>query len=325
MASLSLLMLSAVLISAAQAIPAGHGERRGLDVSVGRATHRHRNVPDLLQYEDKMRSYPQSEARANDLFYHSQAWRDRGLGQALQRLVETDQRREQEEDQKAVYLGALLQLLSDAKGAGLGVEEDNQEQVVQDYDESGRGVSIGRSPADWQSLMELQLAEALLDRMDFKLFQTLLQRAGQTQGVSYRPSSKQDTLRRLVARIISTIGPQTSPVLALSGHRRRRRDLSLQTAEPISPNLRTTRRALEDMASPLSSIDSPLLRVKRLEEGDEEDKKLPPYGATLQRIKRIDTLAASEETNHVSRRHRRAAVNYNSKLQMDQILEYMRG
>lgn len=61
-------------------------------------------------------------------------------------------------------MGALLQLLSDAKGAGLGVEEDNQEQVVQDYDESGRGVSIGRSPADWQSLMELQLAEALLDR-----------------------------------------------------------------------------------------------------------------------------------------------------------------
>lgn len=60
-------------------------------------------MPDLLQYEDKMMFYPsaQTKGRANDLLYQSQAWGDRGLGQALQRLVERDQRREQEEDQKA--------------------------------------------------------------------------------------------------------------------------------------------------------------------------------------------------------------------------------
>lgn len=94
--------------------------------------------------------------------------------------------------------------------------------------------------------------------------------------------------------------------------------MSLQTAEPMG----STRRALSDVASPGPSIDPPLLRVKRLE-GEDDDEKPLPYGATLQRIKRIDTSA--EERSPGSGRHRRAALNYNPKVLRDQILEYMRG
>ncbi|RVE71132.1 hypothetical protein OJAV_G00071770 [Oryzias javanicus] len=216
MASLGLLLLAAALISAAQTLPAGHGQGRGFDVSVGGARRHRRHAPDLLQYEDKMMFYPSTQTKggADDLLYQPQAWGDRGLGQALQRLVERDQRREQEEDQKAAYLAALLRLLSSAEGAGmwdvevLEDEEDNQEDVVPDYDETGRGLSFGRPPAGWQSLMEPRLAEALLDRMDLQLFQSLLQRAGKTRDVPPRRSSEQDALRRLVARILSTAAPR---------------------------------------------------------------------------------------------------------------------
>lgn len=48
-------------------------------------------------------SYPATQGRSgvNDLYYQSDDWGGRGLDQALQRLVERDQRREQEEEQRA--------------------------------------------------------------------------------------------------------------------------------------------------------------------------------------------------------------------------------
>lgn len=198
-------------------------------------------------------SYPatQGGGGVNDLYYQSDDWRGRGLDQALQRLVERDQRREQEEEQRAgwraliisnhfmffdkcynifldmlrlfelvlalkkvwsvnhfivnkssahlfaeiesllidqshvstAYLAALLRLLSEAESAGLVspgdvevVEEEEDEEDDQgppgdfqgpappDYDETGRGMNMGRPPAAWWGLLEPQLAQALLDR-----------------------------------------------------------------------------------------------------------------------------------------------------------------
>lgn len=83
------------------------------------------------------------------------------------------------------YLAALLRLLSEAEGAGLvgpaevevvEEEEDDDEEDDQgppadfqgpappDYDETGRGLRMGRPPGAWWSLLEPQLAEALLER-----------------------------------------------------------------------------------------------------------------------------------------------------------------
>lgn len=99
-----------------------------------------------------------------------------------------------------------------------------------------------------------------------------------------------------------------------------RRDLSVTAAEPISPTHRRTRRSLDDLAPPSPSNDPPLLRVKRLEEEEEEEKLRPPV-AGLQRMKRINTM---DELNHGSRRRRRAALNYDPQILIDQIVEYIR-
>ncbi|XP_029994250.1 proprotein convertase subtilisin/kexin type 1 inhibitor, like [Sphaeramia orbicularis] len=350
MASLSLLLLSAALIHIAQSLPAGRGRGRGLDVSVGGATRQRRDVHNMLPYEDHMMSYraTQEGGGANDLYYQTNDWRGRGLDQALQRLVERDQRREQEEEQRAAYLAALLRLLTEAERVGLVgpedvevVEEEDEEEDDQgpqrdfqgpappDYDETGRGLSMGRPRAAWWGLMEPQLAQALLDRMEPQLAQVLVERARQErlQQTGRVPpglnrDGDQDTLRRLVARILSSIGPNNAAVMT-SG-RRMRRDLSVAAPEPASSAHRRTRRSLDDLAPPSPSNDPPLLRVKRLEDEEEaelEEEKLHPQ-VGLQRMKRIDT---EEELNHGSRRRRRrAALNYDPQVLIDQMLEYMR-
>lgn len=300
-----------------------------------------------------MMSYPpaQGGGRANNLYYQSDDWRGRGLDQALQRLVERDQKREQEQEQRAAYLAALLRLLSEAESTGLVgpgdvevVEEEEDEEDDQgptgdfrgpapaDYDETGRGMSMGRPRAAWWGLVEPQLAQALLDRMDPRLAQTLLEKAReerrqQAGRVSSGPSRDQDALRRLVAGILSSIGPNDA-LVATSG-RRAKRDLSAKAAEPVSPAHRRTRRSLDDLAPPSPSNDPPLLRVKRLEDydGEEQREKLQPQVVGLQRMKRIDTTSTgdAEELNHGSRRRRRrAALNYDPQILVDQILEYMR-
>ncbi|XP_070824007.1 proprotein convertase subtilisin/kexin type 1 inhibitor, like [Chaetodon trifascialis] len=352
MASLSLLLLSTALIHSVQPLPAARGGGRGLDVSVGVARRQRRDLRDLLPYEDQMMSYPATQGRGgvNDLYYQSDNWRGRGLDQALQRLVERDQRREQEEEQRAAYLAALFRLLSEAESAGLVgpgdvevVEEEEDEEddqgppgdfkgpTIPDYDETGRGLNMGRPPAAWWGLLEPQLAQALLDRMEPQLAQTLLERARpqrlqQAGRVSPgQDKGDQDALRRLVARLLAGIGPNDVPVMTPG--RRVRRGLSITAAEPVSSAHRRTRRSLDDVAPPSPSNDPPLLRVKRLEEEGEEEEMLRPPAAGLQRMKRIDTMAttAAEELNHGShRRRRRAALNYDPQILIDQIVEYMR-
>ncbi|XP_023261934.1 uncharacterized protein LOC111654967 [Seriola lalandi dorsalis] len=348
MASLGLLLLSTALIHTAQSLPVARGGGRGLDVSLVR--RQRRDLRNLLPYEEKMMSYPatQEGGGGNDLYYQLDDWRGRGLDQALQRLVERDQRREQEEEQRAAYLAALLRLLSEAESAGLVgpgdvevVEEEDDEEddqgppgdfqgpVPPDYDETGQGMSMGRPPAAWLGLLEPQLAQALLDRMEPQLVQTLLERGRQERvqqagRVSSGLNRDQETLRRLVARILSSIGPNDASVI--SSGRRARRDLSITAAEPVSSAHRRTRRSVDDVAPPSPSNEPPLLRVKRLEEEEEEEELRPPT-AGLQRMKRINTIATAgvEELNHGSRRRRRrAALNYDPQILIDQILEYMR-
>ncbi|XP_043990845.1 proprotein convertase subtilisin/kexin type 1 inhibitor, like [Gambusia affinis] len=341
MASLGLLLLGAALLHAAQTLPAALGGGRGLDVSVGGIRRQRRDLRNRLPYDDQMMSYPawQAGGGANDQYYQSEDWRGQGMDQALQRLVERDQRREQEEEQRAAYLAALLRLLGEAESAGLvspgDVEVMEEEEVDEDgpagdfrtadaadYDETGRGMSMGRPGAPWWDLVEPQLAQVLLDRMDPRLAQSLLQRTRESGRTSAAPSRDQDALRRMVAKILSSDGPNNAQVMMSSG-RRAKRSLSAM-AEPVSPAHRRTRRSL-DVQSP--SNKPPLLRVKRLEDDEEEEEKLRPRGPGLQRMKRIDTMATAdlEEVNHGSRRRRRRAVlNYDPQMLMDQILDYLR-
>lgn len=77
------------------------------------------------------------------------------------------------------YLTALLRLLNEAESAGLvrpgDVEEEDEEDdqgppgdfqgpAPPDYDETGRGMNMGRPRAAWWGLLEPKLAQALLDR-----------------------------------------------------------------------------------------------------------------------------------------------------------------
>ncbi|KAM3617025.1 uncharacterized protein V6R79_001223 [Siganus canaliculatus] len=329
MASLGLLLLCTALIHAAQSIPAVRGWGRGLDGTVGGAQHQRVDVRKLLPYEAMM---SQGGGGANNLYYGSDDWRGQGLDQALQRLVERDQRREHEEEQRAAYLAALLRLLTEAESTGLvgpgdvelveeeeeeedqGPQEDFQGPAPPDYDETGRGLNMGR-PAAWWGRLDPQLAQALLTRAEPRLAQTLLD---QVQGRVPSGGSRGDeeALRRLVARLLSSIGPAPS--------RRMRRDLSVT---PVGPAHRRTRRSLDNMAPPLPSNAPPLLRVKRLEEEEEEEEKLRPPFAELQRMKRIDTMAtaAIEELNHGNRRRRRREVlNYDPQVLINHMVEYMR-
>ncbi|KAK2898192.1 proprotein convertase subtilisin/kexin type 1 inhibitor, like [Channa argus] len=346
MASLILLLLSTALIYTTQSLPAARGGGRSLDVSVGGVRRQRRDIRNTLQYEDQMMSYPGTETGGggNDLYYQSGDWRGRGLDQALQRLLERDQRQELEEEQRAAYLAALLRLLSEAESAGLvgpgdvevagedqeedddqGPQGDFQGPAPPDYDETGRGMSMGRPTAAWWGFLEPQLAQALLDRMEPQVAQTLLERARQErlqQTGRLTSGQNQDALRHMVARILSSIGPNNAPVI--SSGRRAKRDLSNTAAQPIIAH-RRTRRSLDDVASLSPSNDPPLLRVKRLEEDEEEEKLRPPITG-LQRMKRIDTMATGgvEELNHGSRKRQRRALNYDPQILIDQILEYMR-
>lgn len=125
--------------------------------------------------------------------------------------------------------------------------------------------------------------------------------------------------RQMVSKVLSSIGPNESPPI------RTRRDLSIKETDPVSSAHRRIRRSTDDMAPPSSpSNQTPLLRVKRLED---EEEKLRPQATGLQMMKRINTMAIAdtEEMNHGSHgRHRRAALTYNPRVLMDQILEYLR-
>lgn len=122
-------------------------------------------------------------------------------------------------------------------------------------------------------------------------------------------------LRHLVSKVLASMGPNSPG--AVSSARRMRRD-----APSVSSAHRRTRRSLDDVAPPSASIDPPLLRVKRLEEEEEEvevGKGLSP-AAGLQRVKRVD-----EDLGQGSRgRRRRAVVTYDPQVLVRQVMEYMR-
>lgn len=126
-----------------------------------------------------------------------------------------------------------------------------------------------------------------------------------------------------MAQILSSIGPNNTPVVT-SG-RRLRRDLSVTAAQPDRATHRRARRSLDDVGPSSPSNSPPLLRVKRLE--DEEDEENPPPSVTgLQRMKRIDAMATTsmEKLNHGTHWRKRRALNYDRQVLIDQILDYMR-
>lgn len=82
-----------------QPLPAARGGGRSLDLSVSGVRRQRRELHNVLPYADQMMSYPASQG--GGLYYQSDDWKGRGLDQALQRLVERDQRRELEEEQRA--------------------------------------------------------------------------------------------------------------------------------------------------------------------------------------------------------------------------------
>lgn len=86
-------------LSPRQPVPSAYGGRRGLDVEVDGVRRQRREVRNLLPYKDQMMSYPASQRRVNDLYYQPDAWRARGLDEALQRLADKNQRWEEEEQQ----------------------------------------------------------------------------------------------------------------------------------------------------------------------------------------------------------------------------------
>ncbi|KPP68214.1 hypothetical protein Z043_113124 [Scleropages formosus] len=170
------LLQLALLLSPAQRLQAkplssAHGGRNA-DGSAG-ALRLRRELRDSLPYEAQMMSYPPVEGQANELLYQPEGWRGQGLGQALQRLVEDDRRR----DQEAAYLAGLLRLLSEAESnsqrAAKGDEEEEEEEeeggdlqgpYPPDYDETEQGVRMTKPQAAWQGLLDPQLAQALLRR-----------------------------------------------------------------------------------------------------------------------------------------------------------------
>lgn len=152
-----------------QPLPAALGVRYGLDGAVGGARRQRRDVHGVLPYGEQL-SYPASHGRSavNELYYPSDDWRGPGLDQALQQLVERDQRWDVEEEQRAgwpffnlnyilvysnfecsgsldvhsglfpAYMSALLRLLNEAESArlvGPGDVEVVEEEVEEEEDD----------------------------------------------------------------------------------------------------------------------------------------------------------------------------------------------
>ncbi|XP_054652471.1 proprotein convertase subtilisin/kexin type 1 inhibitor, like isoform X2 [Dunckerocampus dactyliophorus] len=242
MASLILLLL---LLAVTQCAPAGFGGH-GLDLSAGGVRRQ-----DILPYDGKGMFHP--AWRRGGMV--DEGWSGQSLEQALQWLVERDQRREQEE-QRAAYARALLRLLAKAEAAGdMLMEEDKARGDFQgpppaDY-ETGWGISMGRYPAHWLTLVVPQLLQALMDRTE-----TQVGRA--RHEILQRDLDEDEDRRRLLASILSIIGSDH----ASPGHRVQRR-FSVKPLENVGSAYRRSRRSLDDAALPLPSNQPPLLRVKR--------------------------------------------------------------
>ncbi|XP_077573469.1 proprotein convertase subtilisin/kexin type 1 inhibitor, like [Stigmatopora nigra] len=266
MASLSLLLCSVALFHAVQWTLAARGGARR---------------QNLLAYDDD-----RNGLMPHQDYYQSNGWGGRTLEQALQRLVEKGQRREQEnEEQRAAYFATLFRLLADVEATGLAETEEDDLQ--------GSSLNMGRRPAAWWTTVTPQLLQALLDRMEPQMVGGAPARTKLRQ---FRDEDDDDEdMRRLLARILPIVSPDYAP-----STRRSRRDMSI--SEPVGTAHRRRRRSLEDDASP---GDEPLLRVKRL--GDEEQEGPRPHMLPNANVKQ--------------HRRRRAALNH---VLLDQIVNYMR-
>ncbi|XP_056451956.1 proprotein convertase subtilisin/kexin type 1 inhibitor, like isoform X2 [Gadus chalcogrammus] len=300
---LCLLCVTACSVLNAKSLPAARPGGRGLEGQGAAARRLRRDLRDLLPNEAEMMSYP---VQRGDADYQQTEWR-RSLDDALQRLVESNQRREQEQEGEAEGAGLVNPGDMDVMDV---VEEEEEEGgpfqrlATQDYDDTGRGMSPGNSQAaSW----------ALLERMDPRLARTLLERSRQNQldqrDPRPRPPSPRggdpDLLRYLVARILGSMAPAKS---------RSRRDVA--APRPVSPAHTRSRRSLDNASPPLPSSDSPLLRVKRLRlEGEEEDGGRGGEGP--------DTIATAQEEEGSRRRRRRAAVTFNPRVLAQQLLQVL--
>lgn len=276
-----------------------------------------------------MMSYPPTtgvEGRGNELYYPSEGWRGQALGQALQRLAEDDQRR----DQEAAYLSGLLRLLGDveANGQRTGEEEEDEEEGPEDfqgpyppdYDESEQGMSMAKPQAAWQGLLDPQLTQALLNRDR----QEKLLRAGlrEARGEPEAQEREEEVLRYLIGRVLSNLASennQNAPV------RLSKRDLAAVGGEGGGTGVRVlkrSRRSVDSALPPSAKSEPPLMRVKRLE--DEEDKMAAEpavgvQGRGLQRIKRIDS-DLQQAGKHMRKRR---ALTYDPNLLAQRILQYL--
>ncbi|XP_076860100.1 proprotein convertase subtilisin/kexin type 1 inhibitor, like [Brachyhypopomus gauderio] len=286
-----------------------------------------RDLRDSLAYEAQMMSYPPADlkGRANDLYYQPDALRAQGLGQAIQQLVENDQRREQE----AAYLAGLLRLLSEAESNGPGKREEEEEEegdlqgpYSPDYDETEQTLGI----VNPQVLLDPQLSEALLNRyQQERMLQTRHSPAANRlpeRGQERDQEREQEVLRFLVERILSSLasGNQPSP-----SNRRAKRDVSGVGAEGqgVATPLRRARRSVDSAPVPAPNAEVSLVRVKRLGEEDDDEgfasqnNRSPRVG--LQRMKRIDTDLTPPQKHSRKRR----AVTYDPNVIAQHILQYL--
>ncbi|XP_062397345.1 proprotein convertase subtilisin/kexin type 1 inhibitor, like [Sardina pilchardus] len=332
--TLLLLLFSLVLLHSpalrAKPLSAAHGRGRNFDGGMVRVR---RDLRDSLPYEAQMMSYSpgaEMKVRASDLYNQPDAWKAKGLSQALQQLVESDQRR----DQEAAYLSGIMRLLSqiDANSQG-GAQEDAEDAgdfqgpYPPDYDDTEPGVSMAKPQAQgaWQDLLDPQLTQALLNRYRQE---RLLQEAANRIPEQREQDRDQEVLRFLVEKILSSLSPGSSP--SPSGGRRAKRDVDAVAAAAASrgsPALRRSRRSLDSLPPPQNSDQVSLLRVKRLGDEDEEaaglggdvgQHRMAAQPVGLQRMKRIDV-----EPQPAKHSRKRRSLAYDPNLLAQHILQYL--
>ncbi|KAK6304024.1 hypothetical protein J4Q44_G00264780 [Coregonus suidteri] len=350
--SLSLALLLSPPPLDAKSLSAARGVGgRGLDATGGGVRRLRRDLRDSLPYEAGMMSYPGESADFltrrgdNKALYQPEEWTGQGLGQALQQLVENDQRREQE----TAHLAELLRLLSEANVQGAGEEfqgpGDFQAPYPPDYDETEQGMRMGKpqAAAPWQGLLDPQLTQALLNRYRQERLQQQAGLPGLPATINRLETGSQDrdeeALRYLVAKVLSSISP-TKPQ-GSSGRRAKRDLVSGGGGEGVravsSPVLHRSRRSVDSPPSPSLSLDPSLglLRVKRLgvvvegpgaPGGEREGHRTPDHMLELQRMKRIDTELQPQPGGRPGRRRRALnydPITYDPELLVQQILHYL--
>ncbi|TRY64930.1 hypothetical protein DNTS_024617 [Danionella cerebrum] len=270
-----------------------------------------RDLRDSMPYESQMvsLSYPSADlrSRSNDVYYQPDVLRASGLAQALQRLAESDQRREHE----AAYLASMLRLLKEAQGTTQDQEDqgDFQGPYPPDYDETEP--EGGRVKP--QGILDPQITQALLNRYKQERMKEAGLVATANKIPEREPDRDQEMLRYLVEKILSSLASSASQN---PPNTRNKRDLNAVAPAGSAP--KRSRRSLDSAPQ----AEASLLRVKRLDDDPDDvitvqSNRTPQIG--LQRMKRIDTdLPALKTANR-----RRRALSYDPALIAQHILHYL--